>query len=290
MLLFHTLADNLLSGVLMGGVLALIALGLSVVLGVMRLINLAHGTFLTAGAYIGFMLSIVPGIGPLVALPLIALIVALIAFPMQRLLLAPLLRRGEESSMMTTLAISLILENLYLYFFSADTRSIGGSYAVMPLTFFGITVPLIQLIGFFISVAVFIAVQIVIRCTAFGRDLRASAVDPVAAASVGVNVKHVHAASFALGAACAAVGGVLIGIMFSFTPTTGSAYLLTSFAVVVMGGLGNILGTFMAGILLGVLQSIGAFTLGDGYRELIGLVVFLAVLAFRPAGLFSRRA
>lgn len=290
MLLVHTFANDLLSGILMGGVLALIALGLSVVLGVMRLINLAHGTFLTAGAYVGFILSITLGLGPLVSLPLIALIVALIAWPMQRLLLAPIMRRGEESPMMTTLAISLILENLYLYFFSADTRSIGGSYTVMPLSFWGMTVPLIQIIGFFISIIVFFAVQIMIRYTALGRDLRASAVDPVAASSVGVNVKQVHAISFALGAACAAVGGVLIGAMFSFTPSTGSAYLLTSFAVVVMGGMGNIMGTFMAGILLGVLQSIGAFALGDGYRELIGLVVFLVVLAFRPTGLFSRRA
>lgn len=290
MLLFHTLTDNLLSGILMGAVLALIALGLSVVLGVMRLINLAHGTFLTAGAYVGFVLSMTLGLGPLVALPLIAVIVALVAFPMQRLLLAPLMQRGEEAPMMTTLAVSLILENLYLYFFSADTRSIGGGYAVTPVSFFGITVPLIQIIGFFISILVFLAVNGMIRYTALGRDLRASAVDPVAAASVGVNVKQVHAVSFALGAACAAIGGVLIGIMFSFTPSTGSAYLLTSFAVVVMGGMGNISGTFMAGILLGVLQSIGAFVFGDGYRELIGLVLFLVVLAFRPTGLFRRRA
>ena len=199
------------------------------------------------------------------------------------------MQRSEEAPMMITLAISLILENLYLYFFSADTRSIGGSYTVMPLDVFGLTIPLIQLIGFVISVLVFMAIQIMVRYTALGRDLRASAADPIAASSVGVDVKQVHAISFALGAACSAIGGVIIGIMFSFTPTTGSAYLLTSFAVVVMGGMGNILGTFVAGILLGVLQNIGAFALGDGYRELIGLVLFLVVLAFKPSGLLSRR-
>lgn len=290
MLLFHSLASNFLSGILMGGVLALIGLGLSIVLGVMRLVNLAHGTFLTAGAYVGLMLSVFLGFGPLISIPLIGLIVALIAFPIQTFLLAPLMRRGEESPMMTTLAISLILENLYLYFFSADTKSISSPYAITPFTFFGVTVPLIQIIGFFISIAIFIVINFAIKKTVFGRDLRASAVDSIAAASVGVNVKLIHALSFSLGAACAAIGGVLIGVMFSFTPSTGSDYLLTSFAVVVMGGMGNIFGTFIAGILIGVLQSMGAFALGDGYRELVGLVLFLLVLTFRPVGLFARRS
>lgn len=283
-----SILSNLLSGVLLGGMLALIALGLSVVLGVMRLINLAHGEILVAGAYVAFFLGAATGIDPLVALPLVGIVAALVAFPVQRLLLARL-GGGAEAPMMTTFALSLILQHLFLWWFSADTRSIGASYATRPFAIGDLSVPLVYVLGFAISVAVIVAVHLVVSRTGFGRDLRASALDPVAAASVGVDVRSVHAFTFALGAACAAMGGVLVGIAFSFTPATGASYLLTSFAVVVLGGMGNILGTLAAGIVLGVLQSVGALALGDGFRDLVGLVLFLAVLAIRPNGLFGRR-
>jgi len=117
--------------------------------------------------------------------------------------------------------------------------------------------------------------------------LRASSADPTAAAAMGVDVRRVHALTFALGAACAAMGGVLIGTAFSFTPGTGGAYLLISFAVVVLGGVGNIFGTLIAGVSMGLLQSLGAVWLGDGYRDLVGLVLFLVVLAVRPQGITS---
>ncbi|NVO06246.1 MAG: branched-chain amino acid ABC transporter permease, partial [Rhodoferax sp.] len=126
--------------------------------------------------------------------------------------------------------------------------------------------------------------------TAFGRELRASSADPGAAATLGVDVRRVHAITFSMGAACAAMGGVLIGTAFSFTPSTGATYLLISFAIVVLGGVGNIFGTLVAGIAMGVLQSIGAVILGDGYRDLVGLVLFLLALALRPGGIVSGKA
>lgn len=286
---FETIAGNLLSGVLLGGILALIALGLSIVLGVMRLINLAHGEILVAGAYVALLLGTATGLDPLLALPIVAVLVALVALPTQLLLLAPLSGKGAEAPMMTTFALSLILQNLFLSWFSADTRSIGETYSIMPFEIGGISVPLIYVLGFAISVTVILLVYLLVNRSAFGRDLRASALDPVAAESVGVDVRRVHALTFALGSACAAVGGVLIGVAFSFTPSTGASYLLTSFAIVVLGGMGNILGTLAAGITLGLMQSIGALALGDGFRDLVGLVLFLAVLALRPDGLFGRR-
>lgn len=286
---FDLLASNIVSGVLLGGILALIALGLSITLGVMRLINLAHGEILVGGAYVALLLGLSTGMDPLVALPLVGVAVACIALPVQRYLLAPVADKGAEAPMMTSFAVSLILQNLFLAWFSADTRSIGQSYSTTPIPIAGLTVPLIYVIGFVISIAVIILVWLLVNRSAFGRDLRASALDSVAAASVGVDVRKVHALTFALGAGCAAMGGVLIGVAFSFTPTTGASYLLTSFAVVVLGGMGSILGTLAAGITLGLMQSIGALILGDGYRDLVGLVLFLAILAIRPDGLFGRR-
>jgi branched-chain amino acid transport system permease protein len=175
-----------------------------------------------------------------------------------------------------------------LLWFSADTRSIDRPYATMPLVFGSFSVPLVYVIGFAIATTAMIAVHLLISRTEFGRELRASSVDPVAAAAVGVNVPRIRALTFGLGAACAAVGGILIGITFSFTPTSGASYLLTDFAIVVLGGMGNIFGTLVGGVVLGILQSLAGLTLGDGYRELVGLLLFLVMLALRPSGLFGR--
>jgi branched-chain amino acid transport system permease protein len=283
-----TVLSTIVSGMLLGGMLALTALGLSIVLGVMRLVNLAHGDFLVVGAYAGLFFLKLTGIDPLLGLPLIALFVATLAVPLYRLLLAPLANRGAEAQMMTMFAVSIILENAFVLTFSADTRSIERDYATLPLTLGPVTVPLIYVIGFAIAVTLILVVHWLISKTRFGRDLRASAADAQAAETLGVDVKRVQMATFALGAACAGVGGTLIGAAFQFGPSSGGAYLLNSLAIVVLGGLGNVLGTLVGGLVLGFLQSIGGLTLGDGYRDLVGMALFLLVLAFRPDGFLAR--
>lgn len=278
----EVIASGLASGLLLGGMLGLTALGLSITLGVMRLVNLAHGELLVGGAYLAFFLSQLAGLNPLLALPVVGLGLGLAAWPVQRLLVAPLGGKGMEAPMMTMFGLSIILQNLFLLAFKADTRTIDTPYAAMPVTLGPVTVPALYLIGFAVSVGLVIAVHGLVSRTGFGRALRAASADPVAAAVQGVDVKRVHALTFALGAACAGMGGVLIGAAFSFTPSAGATYLLISFAVVVLGGVGNIFGTLIAGLAMGVLQSIGGLVLGDGYRDLVGLLVFLLALAFKP--------
>jgi branched-chain amino acid transport system permease protein len=284
---FEVLANSLTSGVLLGGMLALTALGLSISLGVMRLVNLAHGEFLIAGAYLGFFMLQQTGIDPLAGLLLVGGVMALLAMPLQRLLIAPLTGKGMEAPMMTMFGVSIILQNLYLQAFSADTRSIDTPYAAQPVHLGPVTVPAIYLLGCGVSVLLVGAVHLLVSRTAFGRELRASSADPVAAAAMGVDVRRVHGLTFGLGAACAAMGGVLLGTAFSFTPSSGATYLLISFAVVVLGGIGNIFGTLLAGLGMGLAQSLGAVLLGDGYRDLVGLILFLLALALRPTGLSS---
>lgn len=279
---------SLISGLLLGGSLSLIALGLSIALGVMRLVNLAHGELLVCGAYLSYFLISYFGIDPIAGLLLVGMVIAVIALPFHRLLVAPLAGKGMEAPMMTMFGVSIILQNLLLLFFSADTRTLEASYASTPLVLGAITVPLIYVIGFLVSVTLVFLVHLLIAKTAFGRELRASSADPAAAATLGVDVRKVHAITFSLGAACAAMGGVLIGTAFSFTPSAGATYLLISFAIVVLGGVGNIFGTLVAGIAMGVLQSIGAVIWGDGYRDLVGLILFLLALALRPNGIISR--
>lgn len=282
---FDVVVSSLASGFLLGGILALIALGLSISLGVMRLVNLAHGELLVCGAYLSYFLLSYVGIDPIIGLLLVGAIMAAIALPFQRLLIAPLAGKGMEAPMMTMFGVSIILQNLLLLAFSADTRAIEAPYAARPLSIGPITVSEIYVIGFVVSVFLVGCVHLLVTRTAFGRELRASSADATAASVMGVDVKRVHALTFALGAACAAMGGVLIGTAFSFTPSTGATYLLISFAVVVLGGVGNIFGTLVAGVAMGLLQSLGAVVLGDGYRDLVGLVLFLLALALRPQGI-----
>ena len=281
----EVIANSLVSGFLLGGILALTALGLSIALGVMRLVNLAHGELLVGGAYLGYFLLQQTGIDPIAGLLLVGGTMALLAMPFQQVLIAPLAGKGMEAPMITMFGVSVILQNLYLLAFRADTRAIDTPYSARALHLGPITVAEIYLIGFVVSVVLVSGVHLLVQRTAFGRELRASASDAGAAAAMGVDVKRVHMLTFALGAACAAMGGVLLGTAFSFTPGSGGTYLLISFAVVVLGGIGNIFGTLIAGIVLGLLQSLGAVLFGDGYRDLVGLVLFLLALALRPNGI-----
>lgn len=284
-----TLAQAVTTGLLLGGILALAALGLSLVLGVMRLVNLVHGELVVLGAYLAYVLLDGAGLDPLLAAPLVFAAVAALGYPLHRYLLAPLTRAGEEGPLLTTFALSIIVQNVFLQVFSGDTRALDRPYARTSFDLLGVTVPTVYLVGFGISLAIAAGVHALMTRTGFGRRLRASAENPGAAAIVGVNVSRVHALTYAMAAGLAAVGGILIALCFSFTPSSGTEYLLVGFTIVVIGGLGSVFGTFAGGVSLGVLQSVGAAAFGDGYRTFLGLVLFLLILAIRPQGLFRRR-
>jgi branched-chain amino acid transport system permease protein len=276
------------TGLLLGGLLGLTALGLSLVLGVMRLVNLVHGEFVIGGAYLAALLLDAAHVDPLLSLPLVAAVAAGVAYPVQRLLLQPLARHGAEAPLLTTFALSVIAQNLLILWRTGNTRSIDRPYTRSSVDLGPVTVPTIYLIAFGISAAVFVAVHLLVTRSAFGRRLRAGSEDPEAAAVLGVRVGRLHATTYALGGAIAGLSGGLVGMAFSFTPTAGTPYLLTGFAVVVLGGLGSVAGTAAGGLLLGLVQALGALVFGDGYRLFVGLVVFLILLAVRPQGLFGR--
>ncbi|CAN7374265.1 branched-chain amino acid ABC transporter permease [Trinickia sp. LjRoot230] len=278
------IVNSMVSGLLLGSMLALIALGLSIILGVMRLLNLAHGELLIAGAYLEYFLLLLTGCDPLLSLPVVGGATAGLALLLHRVLIRPLSSKGADATMMTMLGVSIILQNFYVLAFHADTRAIDTAYAAQSVHWGSITVAKIYVIGFGLSVISISAVHQLIMRTAFGRDLRAASSDPFAAAVVGVDVDRVRALTFALGAACAAMGGVLIGTAFAFSPSSGTSYLLSSFTVVAMGGIGNVFGTLLAGMVLGLVQSTAALTFGDGYRDFAGLILLLVFLTLRPRG------
>jgi branched-chain amino acid transport system permease protein len=286
----HALATALVTGLLLGGLFTVTALGLSLVFGVMRLINLVHGELLVLGAYLALELGRHGGLDPLLSLVVIVPAMFLVAYPGERILIGPLIAKGAEAPLMTTFGLSIIAMNLYIRFFSGDTQSLHASYATESFNVAGIDVPVIYAIGFGFALALTAVTHQALQRTGFGREIRAAAEDPQAAEVLGVNVDRAYGITYGLGAAFAAIGGVLVGLAFSFDPSTGTTYLLTGFAVVVLGGLGSLKGTLVGGLLLGVAESVGASfpQVGDGYRDFIGFVVFLVVLAVRPRGLFGR--
>jgi branched-chain amino acid transport system permease protein len=283
-----TLLQALVNGLLIGSLLALAALGLSLVVGVVRIVNLMHGELVVFGAYLAWLLVQATGLNPLLLAPVAALAVALLGLPIERYLLQPVSRHGAEGPLLTTFALSIIAQNLLVYFLGGDTRAISSPLSAARLSIGGITVPWLYLIGFAISLLVCALVHWLIAHTDFGRRIRASAENPTDAAVVGVPVRRTFALTFALAAGVSGLGGALLGMVFAFTPSSGVEFLLTGFTVVVLGGLGSVKGTVLGGLALGVLEALGAAVCGDGYRLFIGLLAFLVFLTLRPQGLFGR--
>jgi branched-chain amino acid transport system permease protein len=284
------LLSALITGALLGGIFAITALGLSLVFGVMRLVNIVHGELIVLGAYVALELTRHAGIDPLLTILIVAPLLFLFAAPLHRGLLEPLMAKGPEPALLTTFALSVIGQNVYILIFSGDTQSLQASYATASFSVGSVRIPMMYLISFAIALVLCGAVHLMLQRTGLGREIRASSEDSAAAAGLGVNVTRVRVFVYGLAAACAAVGGVLVGLTFDFTPTSGLTYLLTGFAVVVLGGLGSVKGTLLGAILLGIIESVGASFFGDGYRDLIGFVAFLIVLSLRPQGLFGRVA
>jgi branched-chain amino acid transport system permease protein len=282
------LVTALVTGVLLGGLFAVTALGLSLVFGVMRLINLVHGELVILGAYLAFEISTHASIDPLLTLIVVVPAVFLLGYPVQRILLTPVMRKGAEPALLTTFGLSIIAQNVYILLFSGDTRSLSASYATSSLSIASIQIPTMYLVSFAFAVVLCGGVHLLLRRTAAGRAVRASAEDPEAAEVMGIDIRRVYAVIYGIAAGCAAIGGVLAGLTFSFDPSAGTTYLLSGFAVVVLGGLGNIKGTFYGGLVLGMIESVGASFFGDGYRDFIGFMAFLLILAVRPQGLFGR--
>jgi len=284
----HEFLTALVSGALLGGLFAITALGLSLVFGVMRLINLVHGELVVLGAYLALELTERAGIDPLVCMLLVAPALFVLAAPVHRVLLEPLMSKGAEPALLTTFGLSIIAQNVFVLVWSGDTQALQAPYASSSIEVAGLGIPAMYAISFGVALVLCAAVHALLQRTGLGREIRASSEDADAAAALGVDVRRVHALVYGLAAACAAIGGVLVGLTFDFTPTTGLTYLLTGFVVVVLGGLGSVKGTLLGALLLGVVESVGAAFFGDGYRDFIGFVAFLVVLSLRPQGLFGR--
>lgn len=281
--------DALVQGVLVGGLYATVGLGLSLVFGVLRIVNLAHGELVIGAAFLSFAITSALGIDPLLTLPLVMLLMAALGFALHRGLLGPMTRRGNEAPLVATFGLALLAQGVLTYLFTSNPRVLPSGYSTRGLDLFGVRVQLSYVIAFGVSLVLAAATHLLLTRTRWGAAVRASAVDPSVLSLLGVDVRRLQAMVFALAAALAAAGGVMVGIAISFTPTSGPQFLVLGFAVVVLGGLGNVAGSVLAAVLLGVVQSLTAYAFGGGWRDVAAYVVFLVLVAIRPTGLLGTR-
>jgi len=285
---FFTLTAGALNGVLLGGLYAVCALGFSLIFGVMGLMNVVHGELLVLGAYLSFFVSGALGIDPFIATVGVAAALFALGYLLQLSVFNPVMRRGVEPALLTAFGLSIIAQSLFLFYWTTNTRSINTGYSQLGVKVFNIHLPVMYLISFGLALILIAGVHLFMTRTYFGKATRAATQDPGTAEIMGVNVKRVYAFTYALAAAIAALGGTLIGMTFSFVPSSGLSWLLKGFVIVVLGGMGSIVGTLAGALLLGVVEGVGGAILGTGYHDLIGLVIILLVLVARPTGLLGR--
>jgi branched-chain amino acid transport system permease protein len=282
------MVDALAQGILLGGLYASVALGLSVVFGVLRLVNLAHGELLIGAAFLAFLVVDGTGVDPLLSLLVVAPAMFAIAYPIQRYVLTPVLTRSEEAPLVATFGLSLAATGLFAELWGSDPRSLHASWASSRISVLGVDMRVAYVIAFVAGVLLVAATHVALTRTRRGAAVRAAAADPDTAAVMGIDVRRLYAATFGIAAAMAAVGGVFIGTAFSITPTGGVTWLLTGFAVVVLGGIGSVSGTLVGGLAVGIVEAAGIEIVGGAYRDLIVYGLFFVALTLRPTGIFGR--
>jgi branched-chain amino acid transport system permease protein len=279
-----TWVSAVVHGILLGGVYALLASGLALMFGVMRIINLAHGSLALVGAYMAFLFTEHVHVSTYLALAAVLPGALVVGYVLQRTMLERSLRAGQLVPLLTTFGLLIVIANLLQYFFSPDVHSLdeGSIGTASWRVSSSLSIPWFDVLTFGVAVVVLGGLQLVLRFTQLGRELRATAEDADTAELVGINARSVYARATAIAVATDALAGVFYGMRSSFDPNAGAAQLLYAFEAVVIGGIGSLWGTLGGGIVLGVAQAVGA-QINPEYFALSGHLVFLAVLVARTA-------
>jgi branched-chain amino acid transport system permease protein len=279
----------IIQGVLVGGLYAMFAAGLSLIFGIMRLVNIAHGDLIVLAAYLALVVTNTLGLNPLASLVIVVPAMALLGYALQWFVLNRTLDGDLLPPLLVTFGLSVIIQNGLQEMFTADPQKLqAGAIEIASIQVFeGIWIGLLPLIQFALAVAIIGALQVVFYRTALGRAFRATADNPSVAQLMGLDNRHIFALAMALSLAVVAVAGVLLAVRANFDPATGPARLIFGFEAVIIGGLGSLWGTLIGGVVLGVAQAVGA-KLDPGWQLLAGHLLFLSVLAVRPQGLFPK--
>ena len=284
------LIPAVLNGLMTGAVYALVALGLTLIYGVLHIINFAHGALLTAAMFAAYFVYRVLGLDPYLAAFLLAPAFFAIGYALQRFLIGPASHGDDRNMLLVTLGLAVIIENALLFFFRADTRTLDLPYAFTSIDVGFTFLALPRLVGFGAVFVVTAVLWWIMSATDTGRAIRAVAKEKLGAELAGIDVAHIYAVTFGLGTACVAVAACLLIPSYYVNPTAGNAFILVAFTIVVLGGMGSVPGALIGGLVIGVVESLSSLFLGESLGQIGIFIIFIAVLLVRPSGLFGARA
>ena len=290
MLDFGILFPSVLNGLTTGAVYALIALGLTLIYGVLHIINFAHGAALMVALYAVYWLKARWGIDPYLALPLVVPAMFVLGYGLQRGIINRASHGKDENILLVTLGLSIVLENLALLFFKSDTRTIDTAYTLTTLQIGPAFIALPKLVAFAGALVASAVLMWTVTRTDLGRAIRAVAKEKHGAKLMGIDVDHVYAMSFGIGLACLGAAACFLLPAYYVNPQVGSGFVLVAFTIVVLGGMGSFRGALLGGLLIGVVESLGGLFLGESLGQIGIFAIFIGVLLFRPQGLFGASA
>jgi branched-chain amino acid transport system permease protein len=282
------LASPIIIGILLGGLYVVVALGLSLVFGVMKVINVAHGTLVILGSYLAFATLSTLGIDPILGLLIGIPVFFLFGILIEKYLLNRAVKMSADAALIIAFGIALVVQNAIQIIWTPMSRSLITSYSFESVQIGDIYIPVVYILDFAAAIVVMVVIHQFLKRTYLGQAITASSQDRQTAELMGINPNRVYQIAFGIAMALAAVGGVFFGITFPFTPTTGNALLIIAFGVIILGGLGSMVGTFIGGVIFGLSQTLGGHFFGPTGQLIVPFLMVLVVLTIRPQGLFGR--
>jgi branched-chain amino acid transport system permease protein len=279
-----------LSGALTGLIYGLMALGLSVIFGVVRVVNFAHGEMMTAAMYVAILLAAAFKLDPLIAMLPVGAVLFAAGYLMQRALINPFVVRPEHTQFMLMIAVATILVNAQLLIFGPNARNVQVDYALDSIAIGEIIIDKVRLYAAVAALAVSAALFAFFRFTLMGKAIRACADNFIGAQVVGLNVKHLYAVTFGIGSACVGAAGCMLLLLVDVTPTQGPGYTLLAFIIVIVGGMGSLTGALLSGLVIGMSEALAGLLIVPSAKSMAAFAILVLVLLFRPQGLLGRRA
>ena len=282
--------EAIITGILLGGLYGIVGIGLSMVFGIMRQVNLAHGELMMLSSYFSLLFVHLMGLHPLLTLFLVLPIMFAIGYLIQAFLFNRVMQEAMEPFLIISFGLSIILQNALLLICTPDARSLKTGLAIMSIDVSGLfRIPLIHVINFAVGLLALLLLHQFMKKTYLGWAIHAASEDLSGAKLMGINPKRVYCFAMGIAAMTAGISGVLVGMTFTFYPHSGTQYLIIAFGVVIIGGLGSLPGTFLGGMILGISQLVGGRVIGPGFQLLSGYLILIIILTIRPQGLLGRR-
>jgi branched-chain amino acid transport system permease protein len=278
----------IIGGLLIGGVYALISLGITLIWGVVGIVNFAHGEFLMLGMYASYWLFHLMGIDPYLSILIVTPLFFLFGVLIQRAIFQPILDAPHLTHVFASFGLAILLQNLALFFWSPDVRSIKTTYSSLSLRAGDFMISFPRLVAFVAAVGIMLGIHYFLKNTYTGRAIRATSQDPSAALLMGINTKRIFLLAFGIASACVGIAGALLIPFYYVFPSVGAYFVLTAFVIVVLGGMGSMTGAFFGGLIIGVIEAMSGYFISIAFKEGIYYIIFWFILIYKPTGLFGR--